>query len=405
MKKIVALLTICSPLLLNAQAFQVNLQGQKQQAMGGAGTAIMQDGSALFFNPGGVSFLKDNNISVGVSPVSSHVKFVDGPSSSVSETKNPVSYPFTAYVVLGKKESKLKYGLAVYTPFGSTIRWQDAWAGRFVNTSTQLVSIYVQPTVSYKINEKFGFGAGFVYGFGNVNLQRDIPVTDDKGNYGKAELAGKGSGYGFNAGLYYQPLKNLSFGLTYRSQVDMNVNKGKATFTVPVSLSSSFPSGNFSTSVALPKVISLGAGYSPTRKLKLAFDVSMVGWKSYDTLAFDFETNTSELADIKSPRNYRNTYSYRIGAEYALNAKLDARAGIKYLMTPVKSGYVTPEVPDASHANLSMGLGYKINSKLSADVSFTFQSMKRSDTNIENQLSGTYKTYIFIPGISLTQNF
>ena len=35
MKKIVALLTICSPFFLNAQGFQVNLQGQKQQGMGG----------------------------------------------------------------------------------------------------------------------------------------------------------------------------------------------------------------------------------------------------------------------------------------------------------------------------------------------------------------------------------
>ena len=34
-----------------AQGFQVNLQGQKQQGMGGAGTALMQDGAALFYNP------------------------------------------------------------------------------------------------------------------------------------------------------------------------------------------------------------------------------------------------------------------------------------------------------------------------------------------------------------------
>src|SRR5947209_11000343 len=173
MKKIVALLTICSPFFLNAQGFQVNLQGQKQQGMGGTGTAYMQDGAALFFNPGGVSFLKHNSISFGASPVISYGQYTDAASSTVSETKSPVSYPFTGYVVLGKKDSRLKYGIADYTPFGSIIDWQYGWTGRFVFTHLQLQSIFIQPTFSYKISDKVGIGAGFVYGMGTVNLQRD----------------------------------------------------------------------------------------------------------------------------------------------------------------------------------------------------------------------------------------
>jgi long-chain fatty acid transport protein len=42
---------------IQSQGFQVNLQGQKQQGMASAGTALIQDASALFFNPGGVSKL------------------------------------------------------------------------------------------------------------------------------------------------------------------------------------------------------------------------------------------------------------------------------------------------------------------------------------------------------------
>lgn len=404
MKKIVALLTICSPLFLKAQGYQVSLQGQKQQAMAGTGTAFIQDGASLYYNPGGVSFLKHNSISAGVSPVISHAQFVDGSSSTVSETKSPVSFPFTAYMVYGKKDSRLKYGLAAYTPFGSTINWQDGWSGRFIVNRLQLLSVYIQPTISYKITDQLGIGAGFVYGIGKVNIQRNLPITDEDGNFSKAELDGKGNGYGFNAGIYYKPAKNLSFGLTYHSQVDMKLKKGTATFSVPASLAASFPSGNFSSTVSLPKVVSLGTAYTH-KKLTLAFDASMIGWKAYDTLSFDYETNTTELADTKSPRNYKNTYSYRLGAQYEITARLDARAGIKYLVSPIKSGYVTPEVPDATHVNYSIGLGYKISPRFTADASFTFQNMKRTDTNIENQLSGTYQTYIFIPGVSFNYNF
>ena len=134
-------------------------------------------------------------------------------------------------------------------------------------THLQLQSIFFQPTISYKISDKVGIGAGFVYGMGNVNLQRDLPVVDNKGIYGHATLDGKAQGYGFNAGFYYQPNTKWSIGVTYRSKVQMDLNNGTATFTVPASLSSQFPSGPFTTSLPLPSVISAGVAFTPCQKL------------------------------------------------------------------------------------------------------------------------------------------
>jgi long-chain fatty acid transport protein len=232
-----------------------------------------------------------------------------------------------------------------------------------------------------------------------------MPLVDEQGNYGHATLDGSALGCGFNAGIYFQPSAKFSMGLNYRSEVKMKVNDGEATFEVPASMQSAFPSGKFSSSLPLPKVMSLGFGYTASKKLQLALDITMVGWKSFDTLAFDYAQNTPYLADTKSAREYENTVSYRLGAQYTISEKLVARGGIKYLSTPVQDGYVTPEVPDASHFNYSFGLGYKLNSRLTADMSFTLQSMKRSDTNLETQMSGSYKTNIYMPGISLNYNF
>ncbi len=66
--KLVYLGLISIPFLLKGQGFQVNLQGQKQQGMGGAGTALMQDASSLFFNPGGSCFVNEKSINLGVTP-------------------------------------------------------------------------------------------------------------------------------------------------------------------------------------------------------------------------------------------------------------------------------------------------------------------------------------------------
>ena len=405
MKKIVFLLVIGLPSLLQAQGFQVSLQGQKQQAMAGAGTGLVQDGASLFYNPGGVSFLKENSVSLGATAVISHVQYKDNESSVVSETESPASFPFAGYVVLGKKNSKLKYGLAAYTPFGSTVDWQDGWTGRFVLTHLKLFAIYIQPTVSYKITDKLGIGAGFVYSTGKINLQTDLPFSNTQGEFATSELDGNIQGFGFNAGIYYEPTNILSFGFTYHSKVNMDVKNGKANFTTPASLSMNFPSGGFTSTIPLPSIMSLGVGVKATKKLTFAFDASMIGWNSFDTVVADFENKTSVLTNVKLARNYKNGYALRLGGQYSVNSKLDVRAGIKHLISPVEDGYVTPDVPDQTHFNYSAGLSYKFSKVFSADASFTYQQMKRTDRNLQSNLSGTYKTNIFMPGLTLNYNF
>jgi long-chain fatty acid transport protein len=406
MKKLMIILISLAPFLSQAQGFQVNLQGQKQQAMGGTGTGVALDEASVFYNPGAVSHLEKNGVSLGISPTIANSTFELSNSQTQNRTKSPVSTPFTGYAVFGKQDSKLKLGLGVYTPFGSTIKWEDGWAGRFQLTKLQLFSVFIQPTVSYKISDKVGIGAGFVYGLGKIDLSRDLPVTYPDGSYGSARLTGNASGIGFNAGIYLKPTEKLSIGITYRSQVNMKVNNGNAEFTVPGSLSSNFPNGAFSSSLPLPQVISIGVGVKPIEKLLITADVNFIGWSAYKELAFDYDKNTSTLQDTKEARNYKDTYAFRLGGQYDVKENFRVRAGIAYQLTPVQDGYVTPEVPDANKISYTAGIGYKFADKLTVDASFTFENFaKRTDTNMQNNFSGTYKTYIAIPGISLTYNF
>ncbi len=404
--KLFSIILIALPLLQKAQGFQVNLQGQKAQGMGGAGTALITDGAALFYNPGGVCFLNKNEINIGITPVFAKSVFLDANTNKTAETKSPVGTPFAAYCVFGLKDSaRIKFGLAVYTPFGSTVKWEDNWMGRFALTRLELKVIFFQPTISYKINSKLGIGAGFVYSYGKVNLQKDIPVIDNNGTYGHATLDGQASGVGFNAGIYFTPVKKLSIGLTYRSQVNMKVNNGTATFNVPSSLSENFPNGKFTSKLPLPQVATLGFGFKASNKLELALDINFVGWKAYDTLAFDYENNTSSLMDTKSARNYKNTLAFRCGAQYKIIENFSARLGVAYGITPVQAGYVTPETPDANRINYTAGLGYFFGKHFRLDASVLFTALKRKDTNIETNLSGTYKTNVVAPGIAVLYVF
>ena len=420
MKKLLSLLILISPIVYKAQGFQVNLQGQAQQAMGGAGAALIQDGASVFFNPGGMSFLKDNSINVGMTPVISKGEFLESNTNLTAVTQSPVGTPFAGYAVWGadsshKVLSRFKFGLGAYTPFGSTIKWQDGWTGRFVLTQIQLFAVFIQPTISYKINDKWGIGAGFVYASGKVNLQQDLPITFQNGNYAHATIGGNATGYGFNGGIYCKPSSKLSIGLTYRSQVNMDVKKGAATFNVPSSLAADFPNGTFTSSLPLPQVATLGFAYSFNEKLALALDASFVGWYAYKSITFKYADTTAQLQNTVLVRNYQNAYSFRLGGQYKILNNLCGRLGVSYLISPVKNGYVTPDIPDGNRLNIMAGLGYSVGKHFVANASFTFEDITRKGDNGQSivplsgqtiyPLSGTYKVYIYAPGLSVTYKF
>ncbi|MBS1646701.1 MAG: outer membrane protein transport protein [Bacteroidetes bacterium] len=421
-KKIAFLACSFIPALFFAQGFQVNVQGAAQVAMGSAATAFIQDGAAVFYNPGGGSFLKQNCVYGGVTPIASKGEFLQSNTNVLSKTTSPISTPFGGYIVWGADSahrpvfSKFKFGLGAYTPFGSTIQWQNGWSGRYDLTSIQLFAVFIQPTVSFKINEKWGIGAGFVYATGKVNLQQDVPVWFQDGTAGHATIQGNATGYGANAGIYFKPSNKLSFGLTYRSQVSMSVKNGAASFNVPASTASNFPTGGFTGGLPLPQVLTFGVAYKPIEKLTLALDASWVGWYSYDTVTFKYSNPTPALSVTKLPRNYTNGYSFRLGAQYQICKNWVGRAGVAYMLSPVKNGYETPDIPDSNHASFSLGLGYRAGKHFTFNASFLFEHIVRKNADNSNTiiltpgqtatpLSGTYNTFIFAPSVSVSFNF
>lgn len=407
MKKLLLLVLWLSPAIVFAQGFQVNLGGQKQIGMGHTGTGLVQDGASVFFNPGAVAMLSQNSVQGGISPLWFKSAFNGAGTNHVDYTKNRVATPFNAYAVWGPKNSFWKFGIGVYTPFGGLTDWGDQWQGKYSLISLDLKAIFIQPTLSIKLADFLSVGGGFVYNHASVDLQRSIPLVDANGNVGKAQLTGSGKGYGWNAGIFAKTEVGLTVGISYRSEVNTTINSGDAVFNVPTSLAANFPQPNtFKAGIPLPATTTLGFGYYPSKKWTVAFDASLVGWHSYKVLAFDYATNTPSLQDTRSPRNYQDAVAFRLGTEYKSSDQLALRAGGGYATSAVKDGYVTPEVPDANRYYLTAGVGYAVTKGLDLDVSFEYEKLfSRTQTNYESQLSGTFKSNVYIPGISLTYHW
>lgn len=393
---------------VRAGGFQLNLQGTRQLGMAHTGTGFGKDAATLFFNPSGMSFLEGKvSVSLGVNAIRARVLYTEEAPGQYSAYNNQlIGTPFSFYAVMKPNaESDLAFGIGVYTPFGSRIQYEDDWKGQFLLREMSLQTIFIQPSVSYRLHPNISIGAGAVIATGDFSLRKGVPVQfQEDGSYGEATLSGKASGFGFNTGVYYQNENGLSAGLSYRSGVQVSVESGSAEFTVPSALQEYFPNTSFSTGLNLPASINLGVAYQ-MEKLTLAADINYVTWSVYDSLIIDFDLNTDKLADQRSPRHYKNAPIFRLGAEYTLNESLIVRAGAYLDQTPVDDGYLTPETPDSRKIGLTTGVSYMHESGFGADLCFLFiDGQNRFDTNLETQFTGTWKSRAWSLGAGIHYN-
>ena len=406
---------LAASLLLSAATsfgagYQINLEGLREVAMGGTGTAWPWDASTIFYNPGGLARLKGIQAYASVSVIMPGTSFSNQNQSGTQPTnitaQSRTFTPFNIYVGGPVQEgSRIAIGLGVYTPDGAGLTWNNNWIGNQMVQSITLQAISFQPTISYRVSDFLAIGAGFVYTTGTLDFSESLPVQDMNGTSGSAQLHGNANGVGFNVGAQMKFSDNLQVGVSYRSQVNMSVSGGSASFSVPTSLRDSFPNTRFDSQLPLPQVASIGIGYR-TGNWTLQMDFNYTGWNSFDSLRFNFSQHTSLLQDNHQPRHYHNTFTPRIGANYKLSKVISFMAGAAYDPTPVANGFVSPDLPDQDRIVLTCGMSIKPLPRLTILAAFeATDGIKRAASYDYGGFNGTYKTEAGTPGIGLYYNF
>jgi len=410
---------LAASLLLSAitsfgAGYQLNLQGLRQLAMGGTGTAWPWDASTIFYNPGGLARLHGIQAYVSGLYIMPSTAFgnqlTSGNEATSVLSKTRTFSPFNVYIGGPiQEESKFALGLGVYSVAGIGLSWDDNWLGKYIVQTIDLQSICFQPTLSYRISDFLSVGAGFVYGIGTFDFRQALPVHGSLGpgyDEGDAHLHGNASGAGFNLGVQMKLNDRLQLGVTYRSQINMDISSGSAVFSVPSSLTSSFPNTHFDSQLPLPQVASIGIGYRPAERLTLQFDLNYTGWNSFDSLRINFSQHTTSLQDMHSPRHYRNTLTPRIGANYKISKIVSVMMGGAFDPTPVTNGFVSPDLPDADRAVFTCGVALKPLRRFTILAAFEgTSSVKRAGNYDFGNFSGTYKTEAVTTGLGIYYNF
>ncbi|WP_224483945.1 OmpP1/FadL family transporter [Robertkochia aurantiaca] len=401
-------------LLMSAAAYaggyRIALQGQKQLAMGHTGVAVINSSELAFFNPAGLTFLEDSfTSSVGMNLVYSNIVFQNERYGWYTESESPVSTPFNAYASF-KINEWASVGMAVYTPYGSSVEYPTNWEGSHLINEISLAAIFFQPTLSVKLTDKLSIGGGAILVSGSVDFTRNLDrsTTNVEGERLGVNINQSGiTAWGYNLGLMFRPTTAFTLGVNYRSEIIVDAEEGEADFrNIPSNLQGQFSDGTFNASLPLPAELTFGASYQVNEKWLLAVDINRVFWDVYQSLDVEFSNGLVS----ENPRNYKNSTSYRFGMQYKANERFTLRGGYYFDESPIQSRYFAPETPRNDSNNFTGGLTFNLSEHFAIDASFLYihfdevnESYDFYQENGQNvSFGGTYKNNAFIPGLGVT---
>jgi long-chain fatty acid transport protein len=415
-----------------AQGYAVYEQSACMTGRGGAGVASpCADGSAVYFNPAGLSF-ESTQIGLGATLVSPRAKFTAADTGEISYL-NKRWYPVPNVYFSTPLTKRVAVGIGVFAPYGLTTDWPSDSVARFLGFKSLVQGVYLQPTVAFKLNDHISIGGGLDLTYLNVELrqhldlsevtvsgtsltfkQLGVPVGTDF-----ADLTVKGNAFhaGFHVGVLAKATDRVSLGLRYMRGQKVDVNDGtlesKQILTgtrYDAVLATLFADGQrlgnqaIKTSLPMPDQVVAGVAFQATSKVKVLLDYQYTNWSMFDVLAVEGDALTLDVEE-----RCRDTHGVRLGTEIELSDRVIVRAGFDGHGPATPIGSVTPNLPEGTRYEFAGGLNLRVSPKVSLDLGYLFMNgLARSGRTVQGTAAdnnGTFKFTAHIPSAMLIVRF
>jgi len=406
-----------------------------EQSVSGMGTSFAgrsssaQDASTIYGNPAGMSRL-GRQVSVGGAYVHAQVDIKDANARYINGV--PVQgtndgdmvpntvIPFGYFVT--PVDDRLSFGLGVYVPYGLISDYEHSFQGRYQGQASKVEVITVQPTVSYKITDKvsIGFGPTINRIKGQLNSNLNFGSLQDA----QVKIDGDDTAYGFNVGVLADLTDDLTFGLTYHSKVSYELKgntevSGANSQVSPVTNALvSRLNGKYDASLNLTLPENTDASFT----YRLNNDWTLYGgatWTRWSRLkSVDVENKGtptlpvlgSPLATVSEEFNWKDTWSYAVGAAYQLNPQWVLRAGMAIDPSPIDNANRNVRVPVGNRKTVSIGAGWSPTKDITLDLAYAYLweddvSVDRSATSTKASYSAKYDNSAHGLGAQLTYRF
>lgn len=405
-----------------AQGYSVYEQSACTTARGGATVASpCEDGSAMYFNPAGLSF-DAKVLGLGAAIIGPRGNFTDNKTGLVSPL-NDKWYPVPNVYFSTPLGKRVAAGVGVFAPYGLTTDWPITSQGRFLGYKSVVQGIYVQPTVAFKLNDRVQVGVGVDITYLNVELRQRVdlasqvllvhpllgtltfadlnkvcpaaacgtvtPGTD----FADVQLKGHAYHAGAHLGFLAKATDRVSIGARWMSGQRVKISNGTITtqqISVPnvkvpvtgvgfvpvdtVMAGKAFAAGQTLSSpqaatseIPLPDQFVAGIAIQAAPQVKLLVDYEFTRWSMFDVLPINGAYLKSQIVE-----SYKNTNGVRVGTEIGLSKGLVLRAGFDGHGASAPAQTVTPNLPEAARQEYTIGLGANLSPNVRLDVGYMY---------------------------------
>jgi long-chain fatty acid transport protein len=394
LRALLALPLLAAPASALASGFAIESQGARAMGFAGAYVAQASDPSAIFYNAAGIAFLKGKQLYVSGALAGLSTDFTGSgpnpPLGTLEATSNGLSILPSFYYSQPVADTVV-VGLGVTRPFATRASWANPneFTGRFICVECSLSSWSINPTVAFRLADRFSIGGGLDVRFSKFDLSRRLiadpnPFPEPKDVAELTLASDTKTALGFNAGLLAMPTENFSIGLSYRHKVTVD-HAAQADFVqiltgntvldqaVAIALPGSQPAtvgytypGSFAVGAALRR------GY-----WTLEADFQWMLWSTLDQVAIVYQNAPSFSTTL--PLDWKDTWRGAIGLEYLIKNDWEARFGYGYDHSPAPTETISPFIHDADRHTFGLGGSWKYE-KLRIDFDMRYVLFRNSST-------------------------
>ena len=411
MRTIIHSLTLASLLLLAATAaraggYAIPAENPRELGLSQATVASQTGPEAIYQNSAALAGQNGLAISAGIEALYNQTTWTGTDAVPGSATITPkANFPPEIAISYGGKVGGMNFGVGagLLIPGGGSIFWPNNWPGSArIQTVNQKIFLFqaggaLQPIEAVKI------GATFLYYGAQEKLTQKLNFLNGDANQAEASLglAGGTPSFGVSAEIKV-PGVPLTIGIDYRHSGAMTL-KGKVHFEgVPPTYQGLLQDQGVTEEITVPNEIFAGAAYKMMPNLEIMGSWSLERWISYKEDRFVGDTGN---LTIVVPRNYKNAYVFRLGAEYTkvpVLEQLTLRAGLLRSISPQPTDTISPSLTDGNSTGLSIGAGYNITPGLRADIGYQYAFFDTVTASGTEAFPGSYATTVHLVSAGVT---
>jgi long-chain fatty acid transport protein len=313
-----------------------------------------------------------------------------------------------------------KLGVALTSLMGLAADYGDSWSGRYIVDKSALITLSLNPVVSYKITDWLSVGGGMSLVGAFFSSQSAINNPDPTLGDGELKLKSTTISFGGNVGVLVEPIRGTRLGVTYRSPVNLHFNDivdevknlGPGLNLIVDILGRRFDVARGSkVDIVLtnPQEMMFSVYHDLTRDLAIMGNFGWQNWKSFGNAGVTIHGGNA--IDTTADLHFSNTYHWSIGAMYRVAPAWLLTAGFAYDTSPVDEANRTVALPLDRQIRYAAGVQYDLTQATTLGLAYTLISTGDAPVNqdagrLRGTVVGHYRpNFVHAIGLNLSHRF